>query len=128
MTATHVLYVAAGGALGAVARYLVFSGAAVLFGHGYPFGTLIVNIIGSFALGLFVEISALVWSPSPEVRVFVVVGLLGAFTTFSTFSLDVVTLLQRGQTASALIYVASSVVLSITAFWLGLVATRSVLT
>ena len=84
-----ILAVAAGGALGAVARFLVSSGTGYLFGYGFPFGTLIVNVLGSFALGVLIQVTAFAWSPSAEVRAFVVVGVLGAFTTFSTFSLDV---------------------------------------
>ena len=75
-------------------------------------------------LGIFIEVSALAWSPSHEIRTFIVVGVLGSFTTFSMFSLDVVSLMTRGETVPALIYMASSVLLSIGAIWLGLMVTR----
>lgn len=123
---TNVIYIALGGAIGAVGRYAVVSAIGAL-GHGFPFGTLVVNIVGSAILGTFLEVSALAWSPSPEIRAMVVVGMLGAFTTFSTFSLDAVTLMTRGETFVALSYIALSVVLSIAAFWAGLSITRLVL-
>ncbi len=119
--------VALGGALGAVGRYLVMSGVALWFGLSFPWGTLIVNVVGSFAMGALVEISALVWSPSPELRALLAVGVLGAFTTFSTFSLDVAALIGRGAHAAAGAYIALSVVLSIAAFFAGLHLFRSLL-
>jgi CrcB protein len=128
MTASHLLYVALGGALGAIGRYGVVSAIGAAFGHGLPFGTLFVNVIGSFVLGIFVEISALVWSPSPELRAMIVVGVLGAFATFSTFSLDVVTLFTRGDHTQAFVYVISSVVLSIGALWAGMALTKLIIT
>ncbi|MBO6949620.1 MAG: fluoride efflux transporter CrcB [Rhodospirillales bacterium] len=125
---TTILYVAAGGAIGAVGRYGVVSLAGAVLGHGFPYGTLIVNVVGSFVLGVLIEVSALAWSPSPEVRAMIVIGVLGAFTTFSTFSLDVVTLMTRGETAHAMVYVAVSVVVSIAALWAGMTVMRAVLT
>src|SRR3546814_19075285 len=77
--------IAFGGALGAVARHLAVGQVALWAGPGFLFGTLAVNVVGSFAMGAIVELSALVWSPSPELRAFLTVGFLGAFTTFSTF-------------------------------------------
>lgn len=128
MTASHLMYVALGGALGAIGRYTAMSAIGATFGHGVPFGTLFVNVLGSFALGVFVELSALVWSPSPELRAMIVVGVLGAFTTFSTFSLDVVTLFTRGDHSNAFIYVIASVVLSIGALWAGMTLTKLIVT
>jgi CrcB protein len=119
-----VLAVAAGGAVGATARYLVMSWVGHAFGHGFPYGTLAVNVLGSFVLGALIEVMALTYSPSEEVRAFLVVGMLGAFTTFSAFSLDVVTLFQRGEPATAGIYVALSVFLSVLAFIAGLSVLR----
>jgi len=123
-----IFYVAAGGAVGAVGRFGVDRLAGAFLGHGFPFGTLIVNIAGSFLLGAMIEASALVWSPSPEIRAMIVIGLLGAFTTFSTFSLDVVTLMTRGEMAHALVYVGVSIFASIGALWAGMALLRSVLT
>jgi len=118
------MYVALGGAVGAVGRYGVSIFVTSIAGFGFPYGTLCVNIIGSLVLGIFIEVSALAWSPSHEIRTFIVVGVLGSFTTFSMFSLDVVSLMTRGETVPALIYMASSVLLSIGAIWLGLMVTR----
>ncbi len=119
--------VALGGALGAVGRYLVMSAVALWFGLSFPWGTLTVNVVGSFAMGALIEISALVWSPSPELRALLAVGVLGAFTTFSTFSLDVVALIGRGAHTAAGAYIALSVVLSIAALFAGLHLFRSLL-
>lgn len=122
-----ILAVAAGGAAGAVARYLVMSGIGHWFGPSFPYGTLVVNVVGSFVLGALVETMALVWSVGTEMRAFLVVGVLGSFTTFSTFSLDVVTLVQRGQLGIAGFYVVASVVLALVGFMLGLALFRVVL-
>src|SRR3546814_7103562 len=89
--------IAFGGALGAVARHMTVAQVALWTGHVFPFGTLAVNVAGSFAMGLIVELSALVWSPAPELRAFLTVVFLGAFTTFSTFSLETVLLYERGE-------------------------------
>lgn len=128
MNLSMIVYVAAGGAIGAVGRFGVVSLAGALLGHGFPYGTVIVNVVGSFVLGVIIETSALVWSPSPEIRAMIVVGVLGAFTTFSTFSLDVVTLVTRGENAHAMLYVTVSVVASIAALWVGMALTRVLIT
>jgi CrcB protein len=112
-----ILAVALGGALGSVARYLVGVGVGKLFGSGFPWGTLIINIAGSFLIGLFVECFALRWNLSQPARVFLTVGICGGFTTFSTFSLESVLLMQRGDVGPAAAYVAASVLLSIVALF-----------
>ncbi len=122
-----LLAVAAGGAVGAVGRYLVISAVGHIFGTGFPLGTIVVNVVGSFVLGALIEAMALVWSPSPVLRALVVVGVLGAFTTFSTFSMDVVLLYERGALGQAALYIGASVILSIGAFFLGLSLLRSAL-
>lgn len=122
-----LLAVAAGGALGAVGRYLVISTVGQIFGAGFPLGTIVVNVLGSFVLGALTEAMALAWSPSPELRAMIVVGVLGAFTTFSTFSMDVALLTERGALGQAALYVGLSVLLSIAAFFLGLALLRRVL-
>lgn len=119
--------VAAGGAIGAVARYLVFVLATRVLGAGFPWGTLIVNVAGSFVLACLIETMALRWSISQEMRAFLVIGVLGAFTTFSTFSMDVAVLYHRGALTAAAGYVLASVVLSIAAFFLGLALVRMML-
>ena len=122
-----LLAVAAGGALGAVGRYLVITAVGQIFGTGFPLGTIVVNVVGSFVLGALTEVLALVWSPSPELRAMIVVGVLGALTTFSTFSLDVALLYERGALGQAALYVGASVILSIGGFFLGLALLRSLL-
>jgi fluoride exporter len=123
-----LLAVAGGGALGAVSRYLVFIAAGHLLGAGFPFGTLIVNIVGSFAMGVLTEIMALVWSASTQTRLFLVVGFLGAFTTFSTFSLDFVVMYERGRLLLSALYIGASVVCSIGALFFGMWVFRRLLT
>ena len=110
-----LLAIAAGGALGSVARYLVGIGATKAFGLTFPWGTLIINIVGSFLIGAFVELFALKWDLPQEARVFLTVGICGGFTTFSTFSLDAYVLMERGAVAAAAAYIVASVVLSIAA-------------
>ena len=92
-----VLAIAAGGALGAVARYYVNIGTGVLLGTAFPWGTLFVNLIGCFAMGVLVELMAITWSPSAELRAFLTVGILGALTTFSAFTLDVACCMSAGN-------------------------------
>lgn len=120
MTPSILIAVAAGGAVGAIARYSVTAAVPRWLGHGFPWGTVIVNILGSLLMGLLIDIMARRWSAPPEARVFLVTGLLGAFTTFSTFSLDVVTLYERGALAAAAAYVVGSVVVGVLALFVGL--------
>ena len=122
-----VISVAAGGALGSVARYVCMSAVGHVVHSGFPYGTLAVNILGSFAMGVFVELWALVWSPSAEMRVFLTTGILGGFTTFSTFSLDVAVLMERHTMGLAALYVVVSVVLSVAALFAALYLMRSLL-
>ncbi|HEY8068344.1 MAG TPA: fluoride efflux transporter CrcB [Burkholderiales bacterium] len=110
-----ILAVAAGGALGSVARYLAGIGATKLFGLAFPWGTLIINIAGSFLIGVFVEMFALKLNLPQAARVFLTVGICGGFTTFSTFSLDAYVLMERGDWGPAAAYMVASVVLSIAA-------------
>jgi fluoride exporter len=118
--------VGAGGALGSIARYLVVIWAGQTLGSGFPFGTLIVNIVGGFAMGLIAESSALVWTPSPELRVFLMTGVLGGFTTFSSFALDVSALTERGDIGVAFTYAAASVLFSIAGLYAGLRLVRAI--
>ena len=120
MTAKMLLSVAAGGAIGAMGRYLIMIRVGQWLGAGFPFATLAVNILGSFILGALIEVMALAWSPSAEVRAFLVVGMLGALTTFSTFSMDLFYLMERGDVFGAGLYVMASVGLCILAFTGGL--------
>lgn len=116
--------IAAGGALGAVSRYGISLAAGHLIGHGFPWGTLIVNVAGSFIMGILIAIFAHFWHPPNALRLFFVTGFLGGFTTFSTFSLDIVTLYERGEIVSAVLYGTASVALSIGALFAGMALVR----
>ncbi|MCB1476952.1 MAG: fluoride efflux transporter CrcB [Rhodobiaceae bacterium] len=121
-----VFYVAIGGALGASARHLVGLAALRLFGAGFPWGTITVNIVGSLLMGLFIEALAVKFDGSTAMRALIATGFLGGFTTFSSFSLDVAVLWERGEAAIAATYVVASVVLAIAALFAGLTIGRSV--
>jgi len=116
--------VAAGGMVGALLRYFVVITTTKFLGQGFPFGTLIVNIGGSFAMGLLIETIALSAHVSQELRLFLVVGLLGSFTTFSTFSLDVYTLYERQAYAAMTAYAMGSFALSLLGLVMGLALAR----
>ena len=119
-----VLFIAAGGAIGALGRYAVMTVASHLFGAGYPYGTLIVNLIGSFVLGGLVECLKHFSVISNELHVFLIVGVLSSFTTFSTFSMDVVVLMQRNEMFAAGLYVLGSIAVSIGGLFLAMVMFR----
>ena len=121
----HILLVAAGGAIGATLRHVVNVGALRIIGPGFPWGTMAINITGSLAMGVFVELLARRFDASGELRLFVATGILGGFTTFSAFSLDVAVLWERGDVAPAIGYAMTSVVGSILALFLGLWLARS---
>lgn len=127
MSAKILMSVAFGGALGASLRYLLMSAIGHFSHAGFPYATLAVNVLGSFALGAIIEIMALSWSPGQEMRGFLVVGVLGAFTTFSTFSQDIIFLMERGQLMSAGGYIVLSVVLSIAGLFSAMALFRQVL-
>lgn len=117
----HQLFlVALGGALGSGLRHLTNVAAARMFGVGFPWGTLAVNVIGSFLMGLFVELLARRFGASAELRLFVATGILGGYTTFSAFTLDFAVLAGRGALAQAFVYIAASVLVSIAALFLGM--------
>ncbi len=101
-------------------------GMARLMGKGFPWGTLTVNIVGSFAMGVLVVVLAHLGGN--RLAPFLMTGVLGGFTTFSAFSLDAVTLYERGQLGIAALYVGASVVVSIAALFAGLLLARSVTT
>jgi CrcB protein len=122
----ELVVVAVGGALGAVSRYVVYVLAGLLLGTGFPYGTLIVNIVGSFVMGVLVEGMALAWTIPEQARLFLTVGILGAFTTFSTFSLDVAVLYERGRLDLTAFYIVTSVVCSVGALFTGLYVVRHV--
>ncbi|MGF9691262.1 fluoride efflux transporter CrcB [Rhizobium sp. 0TCS1.26] len=123
----NVLLVAAGGAFGSVCRYLTGLLMTRLLGPAFPWGTLTVNLVGSLAIGFLTELVATRLNASAEMRLLIVVGVLGGFTTFSSFSLDTVALVERGQMPAAVAYVIASVGLSLVATFAGLAIGRAVL-
>lgn len=100
----NIILVAAGGAIGSVFRYLVGVWSVRLAGVNFPWGTLTVNVVGSFLIGLLVELVARRLNASMEMRLFLVTGVLGGFTTFSSFSLDAVSLFERGALGLSAVY------------------------
>ncbi len=114
------LYVALGGAIGASLRYFITTESIKCLGPEFPYGTLLVNVIGSFAMGILYAVIQAQTEISEPVRVFIGVGLLGALTTFSTFSLDTYTLLQQGEAVKAIANVALNLCLCIASVWLAL--------
>ncbi|MCT4608466.1 MAG: fluoride efflux transporter CrcB [Pelagimonas sp.] len=119
----NLAQVAIGGAIGASARYLTGLLAVRLLGKGFPWGTLFVNIVGSFLMGVLVV--ALLHVGGNRFAPLLMTGLLGGFTTFSAFSLDAVTLYERGALALAGAYITASVVFSLAALFAGLLIARS---
>jgi CrcB protein len=113
LNAQFIIAVAVGGAVGSVARYLVGIGSGKLFGFSFPWGTLIINVTGSFLIGLFIGLFAIRWDVSQAMRIFLTVGICGGYTTFSTFSLDAFYLMERGPAITAGAYMVGSVVLSV---------------
>lgn len=121
-----VLAIAGGGAIGALLRYWMSGWLYALFGRGFPIGTLAVNVLGSLAMGFLY-----VWlveraSLSAEWRAALLVGLLGAFTTFSTFSLETLNLVENGALLKAALNVVLSVSLCVGATWLGMIMGRQI--
>ncbi len=119
-----ILAIAAGGAAGAVMRHFANNAIMHQVTSGFPYGILSINVIGSLLMGVMVGLFAHVWQPPAEIKAFLTVGVLGAFTTFSTFSLDVVTLYERGAVLAAAAYITASVILSIAGLFAGLLLVR----
>ena len=117
--------IAAGGALGAVMRFWVSGGIYAWLGRGFPYGTLSVNLIGSFFIGIAFILLTERLTIGAEVRAFTLIGFLGAFTTFSTFSLETLTLLQEGSLVKAALNILLSVFLCLIATWGGIILARS---
>jgi CrcB protein len=123
----NIVLVAIGGAIGSVARYLTGLVAARLFGPNFPWGTLAVNVVGSLAIGIFAELIARRFSAPLEWRLFIITGILGGFTTFSAFSLDIATLYDSGNLALAFLYLAVTMLVSLGAVFAGLALMRALL-
>jgi CrcB protein len=114
-------WVALGGALGSMARFWLAAAVAALTGPQFPWGTLLINVGGSFVIGLFGALTSSRGAVSvpPDIRIFVMVGICGGFTTFSSFSLQTLELLQSGELLWAGGYIVGSVVLCLLGVWLG---------
>jgi len=123
----HLLLVCAGGALGAGLRHLTVSTVSRIIGPAFPWGTLAVNLAGCLVMGLLAGVLGRKFDVPDEVRLFLATGVLGGFTTFSAFSLDVAVLWERGAQAAAASYVLASVTGSILALFAGLWLARSIL-
>ena len=126
MKINMILLVAAGGAFGSAGRYLVGVLATRFLGMNFPWGTMIVNLLGSFLMGVLVSLLALRFSVGNDVRAFLAIGLLGGFTTFSSFALDAVFLLENKQYSYALSYMSVSVICSLLALFAGLSLVRTI--
>lgn len=120
----HLLAIAAGGALGALGRYGFTQGVHGVLGRGFPYGTLAANVLGSFIIGILFVLIIERQDVSPELRGFLIVGFLGAFTTFSSFSLETMTLIIEGDLTRALINILVSVSFCLAATWGGILFAR----
>ena len=121
------LLVGAGGAIGAMSRYGMASLVGRLWPMSFPLATLLINIVGSVLMGVLIGMLARFMPPQQaELRLFLAVGVLGGFTTFSSFSLDTIVLIERGALLQAGLYVLMSVVLCLIGLYLGLLMTRGV--
>lgn len=116
----QLIYIAVGGAMGAVLRYLMVMGVHLFANRHFPYGTLLVNILGSFILGFLSIVLLEQMLVSIAVRNAMTIGLLGAFTTFSTFSVDTILLLESGHLSSAIFNVLLSVLCCLIAAWAGI--------
>lgn len=123
---TDALSIAVGGAVGALLRYWVSTGVYTVLGRGFPYGTLAVNVMGSLCIGALTVLLIERLNLAPQWRAGLLIGLLGAFTTFSTFSIETLYLLEHGDWFKALLNIAMSVVLCVAAAWVGLIIGRAV--
>ena len=120
----QILAIAVGGSLGALLRYGVANGVHAVLGRGFPYGTLVVNVSGCLAMGVLYVLLVERLALSPEWRAALLIGVLGAFTTFSSFSMETFTLFDEGERMKALMNVVLSVSLCLAAVWLGVLAGR----
>lgn len=122
----QLLAIALGGSVGAVARFLVANGIYDLLGRGFPHGTLFVNVSGCFLMGLLTELMLQRFAVAVEYRAAILIGFLGAYTTFSTFALETLYLFEEGSQLKALLNIFLSSVLCVAGVWFGLVWGRTI--
>jgi len=121
-----ILAIAIGGAVGAVGRFYLSTSVYSLIGRDFPYGTLAVNVLGSVAMGLLYALALERFPLTPELRAGLLVGLLGAFTTFSTFSIETLQLMEDGEQVKAALNALLSVILCVAGCWVGVVLGRQV--
>ncbi len=122
----QILFIAAGGATGALLRYWMSNGIHAYMGRGFPYGTLSVNLLGSLLMGLAYVFLVERMDVNPEWRAGLIIGLLGAFTTFSTFSIETLNLIEAGEQFKAGLNILFSVTLCITGCWFGMIIGRQI--
>lgn len=120
----NLIAIAAGGAVGSVLRYWLSTWVYALAGRGFPYGTLVVNVLGCFAVGVLFVVLLERLSDDTVLRAGLLIGLIGGFTTFSTFSLETFNLIEEGEWLKALLNMAGSVVLGLGATWIGVLLGR----
>ncbi len=121
---SQIMAIMIGGALGAAMRYLVSNGFYSLLGRDFPYGTLAVNVIGSFLMGVLTVLLIDRGEIDPLIKLAILVGFLGSFTTFSTFSMDTLVLINEGALSRAFLNMLTNVVVCVSAVWLGMVITK----
>ncbi|MCK5917615.1 MAG: fluoride efflux transporter CrcB [Cocleimonas sp.] len=120
----QIVAIMIGGALGAAMRYLVSNGFYSLLGRDFPYGTLAVNVIGSFLMGVLTVLLIDREEIDPLIKLAILVGFLGSFTTFSTFSMDTLVLINEGALSRAFFNILANMVICVSAVWLGMVITK----
>ncbi len=122
----QILVIMLGGSLGALMRFIVSNSVTAKLGSNFPYGTLTVNVLGSFVMGFLAMFLVERMGLDPLLRLGIFVGFLGAFTTFSTFSMETLDLFEQGESLRALMNMFVSVVLSVLAVWLGVLAGKTI--
>ena len=116
----NMIAIMIGGAMGAAMRYLVSNGIYSLLGREFPYGTLFVNVLGSFLMGFLTVLLIEKGNIDPLIKAAILVGFLGAFTTFSTFSIDTLALINKGALSYAFLNMIASVIICVSAVWFGI--------